>query len=166
LQRSRRSVCAKLITFSNARPFSCAHGGPAVVFFRHELTVVFPGDYACGLCGRRRARDETPMPRVPFTDVSMRSMASLAAAMIVVAAVAADAPVAPAPPELPQVPAGASTQSGIPGCAVWTDRCVVCERGSGVIACSNIGIACQPQALQCLRAEAAEEKRPANDPSP
>jgi hypothetical protein len=101
--------------------------------------------------------------------MSMRSMASLAAAMIVVAAVAADAPVAspPAAQALPQAPAGASTQSGIPGCAVWTDRCVVCQRAGGVIACSIIGIACQPQALQCLRAEATEDKRPANeDPSP
>jgi hypothetical protein len=99
-----------------------------------------------------------------FAHVSIRSMASLAAAMIVVAALAADAPVAspPAAPELPQAPAGASTQSGIPGCAVWTDRCVVCQRAGGKIACSNIGIACQPQALQCLRAE-SEEKKPANE---
>jgi hypothetical protein len=104
-----------------------------------------------------------------FAHVSMRSMASLAAAMIVVAALAADAPVAspPAAPELPQAPAGASMQSGIPGCAEWTDRCVVCQRGDGGIACSNIGIACQPQALQCLRAEVAEGKKPANEgPSP
>jgi len=117
----------------------------------------------------RPRRDETPMRHGSFTHVSMRSMASLAAAMIVVAALAADAPVAslPAAPELPQAPAGASTQSGIPGCAVWTDRCVVCQRAGGKIACSNIGIACQPQALQCLRAEAAEEKKPANEgPSP
>ena len=89
-------------------------------------------------------------------------MASLAAAMIVVAALAADAPVAslPAAPELPQAPAGASTQSGIPGCAVWTDRCVICQRDSGVIACSNIGIACQPQPMVCLRPDAAPEKKP------
>jgi len=104
------------------------------------------------------------MPRGSFTHVSMRSIASLAAAVIVVAAVAADAPVAspPAAPQLPQAPAGASMQSGIPGCAVWTDRCVVCQRAGGVTACSNIGIACQPQAMQCLRAE-AEEKKPANE---
>jgi hypothetical protein len=82
----------------------------------------------------------------------------------VVAAVAADAPVAPAPavPELPQAPPGASMQSGIPGCAVWTDRCVVCQRDSGIIACSNIGISCQPKAMQCLRAEATDGKKPAN----
>jgi hypothetical protein len=104
------------------------------------------------------------MPRGPFTQVSMRSLASLAAAMIVVAAVAADVPVEPTEPGLPQAPAGASMQAGIPGCAVWTDRCVVCRREGGVTACSNIGIACQPQAMQCLRAETSEEKKRGNGP--
>jgi hypothetical protein len=110
------------------------------------------------------------MPRGSFDHASMRTVASGAAAMIVVAAVAADTPVArppamlelPAPPELPQAASGASTQSGMPGCAVWTDRCVICQRDGGVVACSNIGIACQPQAMLCLRAEAAEEKKPEN----
>ena len=37
------------------------------------------------------------------------------------------------------------------------------EGGDGsVVACSNIGIACQPQATLCLRSEAAEEKKPPN----
>ncbi len=53
-----------------------------------------------------------------------------------------------------------STQSGLAGCAVWTDRCVICQRDSGVVACSNIGIACQPQPMVCLRPEAAPEKKP------
>jgi hypothetical protein len=44
----------------------------------------------------------------------------------------------------------------------WTDRCVICQRDRGVTACSNIGIACQPQALLCLRADAVEDKKPAN----
>jgi hypothetical protein len=57
---------------------------------------------------------------------------------------------------------GGSTQSGLAGCAVWTDRCVICQRDSGVIACSNIGISCQPQPLMCLRPEAAPEKKPEN----
>jgi hypothetical protein len=63
----------------------------------------------------------------------------------------------PAPRSLPG--AGGSTQSGLPGCAVWTDRCIICQRDSGVVACSNIGIACQPQPLMCLRPEAAPEKK-------
>jgi hypothetical protein len=106
----------------------------------------------------------------------MGMFASLAVALTVVAAVAADAPAVPppaapelgGPPELPPAPqrpldpAIASTQAGIPGCAVWTDRCVICQRDGGVIACSNIGIACQPQAMLCVRPEAAEEKKPAN----
>ena len=62
----------------------------------------------------------------------------------------------------PQPGAGGSTQSGLPGCAVWTDRCVICQRDAGVIACSNIGIACQPQPLMCLRPEATPEKKDAN----
>jgi hypothetical protein len=62
----------------------------------------------------------------------------------------------PAPRTQPA--AGGSTQSGMAGCAVWTDRCVICQRDSGVVACSNIGIACQPQPLVCLRPEAPEKK--------
>jgi hypothetical protein len=66
------------------------------------------------------------------------------------------------PAPRPQPGAGGSTQSGLPGCAVWTDRCVICQRDAGVIACSNIGIACQPQPLMCLRPEATPEKKDAN----
>jgi hypothetical protein len=114
-----------------------------------------------------------------FTQVSARACATLAVAVTVFAAVAADVPVVQAPdalpvpelggppelpaaPQKPQDPASAPMQAGMPGCAVWTDRCVICQRDGGVIACSNIGTACQPQAMLCLRAEAAEEKKPAN----
>jgi hypothetical protein len=58
--------------------------------------------------------------------------------------------------------AGGSAQSGLAGCVVWTDRCVICQRDSGVVACSNIGIACQPQPLMCLRQEAVPEKKQPN----
>ena len=106
------------------------------------------------------------MPRGSFNHASidrasLRTIASLAAAMVVVAAVAADAPMTPPAPEPPQA-SGTSIQSGLPGCAVWTDRCVICQRDAGVISCSNIGIACQPRAMLCLRSDAAEEKKPAN----
>jgi hypothetical protein len=65
---------------------------------------------------------------------------------------------------VPDLPAGVpqndpAVQAHPPGCAVWTDRCVVCERQAGKIACSNIGIACQPQAIECVRAEPVEEKK-------
>jgi hypothetical protein len=106
-------------------------------------------------------------------------LASLIVALTVFAAVAADAPAVPPPdalpapelggppelpaaPQRPQDPASASMQAGISGCAVWTDRCVICQRDGGVILCSNIGISCQPQAMLCLRAEVAEEKKHAN----
>jgi hypothetical protein len=116
------------------------------------------------------------MMRSLFSDASIWTTTTVAVAMIAVAAVAADAPVspaegAPASTEPTQVPAAVSTQSGMPGCVVWTDRCVICQREDGAIACSNIGTACQPQAMLCLRAEAAKEKKPTNldrhaDPQP
>jgi len=52
-----------------------------------------------------------------------------------------------------------AVQAHLPGCAVWTDRCVICQRDAGKISCSNIGIACQPQAVECVRAEPVEEKK-------
>ena len=62
----------------------------------------------------------------------------------------------PVPPNDPAV------QAQPPGCAEWTDRCVICQREGGKITCSNIGIACQPQAVECVRAEPAEEKKHGN----
>jgi hypothetical protein len=99
---------------------------------------------------------------------SMLTIAGLAVALTAAAAIAADPPATPpaATPELdspaprPQGGIGTSTQSGMPGCAVWTDRCIICQRDGGVVACSNIGIACQPQAMLCVRPEAVEEKKP------
>jgi hypothetical protein len=90
-------------------------------------------------------------------------------AMMIVAAGAVEAPagertlpsadVVPdrPPPAVP--PNDPAVQARPPGCAAWTDRCVACQRDAGTITCSNIGIACQPQAVECLRAEPAEEKK-------
>jgi hypothetical protein len=41
---------------------------------------------------------------------------------------------------------------GPPNCSQWTDECVNCSRGAGgePPVCSNIGFACQPQAIRCL----------------
>jgi hypothetical protein len=52
-----------------------------------------------------------------------------------------------------------AVQARIPACAVWTDRCVTCQIADGKVSCSNIGIACQPQAVVCLRPEAGDGKR-------
>jgi hypothetical protein len=64
-----------------------------------------------------------------------------------------------APPTVPAVPPNdPAVQAQMAGCAVWTDRCVTCQRVAGAVTCSNIGISCQPQALACLRPEPAEAK--------
>jgi hypothetical protein len=45
-----------------------------------------------------------------------------------------------------------SVQKGPPNCSRWTDECVNCSRGAEGErpVCSNIGFACQPQAIRCL----------------
>ena len=45
-----------------------------------------------------------------------------------------------------------SVQKGPPNCSRWTDECVNCSRGGDGerAVCSNIGFACQPQAIRCL----------------
>ena len=62
---------------------------------------------------------------------------------------AADLPIPPRP-ATPDV----SIQKGPPNCRSWTDQCVKCSRsGDGEPStCSNIGFACQPQAIRCLSA--------------
>jgi hypothetical protein len=39
------------------------------------------------------------------------------------------------------------------GCLEWTDSCVNCIRAGskGDFSCSNIGIACQPKPVECLK---------------
>jgi hypothetical protein len=42
---------------------------------------------------------------------------------------------------------------GPPNCSRWTDECVNCSTGAAgddAPVCSNIGFACQPQAVRCL----------------
>jgi hypothetical protein len=45
-----------------------------------------------------------------------------------------------------------SVHKGPPNCSRWTDECVNCSRGGEgePSVCSNIGFACQPQAIRCL----------------
>jgi hypothetical protein len=49
-------------------------------------------------------------------------------------------------------PEDISVHKGPPNCSRWTDECVNCSRsGDGEPSvCSNIGFACQPQAIRCL----------------
>lgn len=50
------------------------------------------------------------------------------------------------------VPVGSLVHHNQPNCARWTDDCVICARdpAGGQPLCSNIGVACQPQAIRCL----------------
>jgi hypothetical protein len=46
-------------------------------------------------------------------------------------------------------------------CLRWTDQCRTCSRGSaGDPVCSNLGISCQPGALQCLERKRGEKMNP------
>jgi hypothetical protein len=49
-------------------------------------------------------------------------------------------------------PADIPVHKGPPNCSRWTDECVNCSRAAEGEApvCSNIGFACQPQAVRCL----------------
>src|SRR6267378_619602 len=67
-----------------------------------------------------------------------------------------------APAKSPMPPNDPAAQAQLPGCAEWTDRCVTCRRDAGKITCSNIGITCQPQAVECVRSKPAEEKKQGN----
>jgi hypothetical protein len=117
------------------------------------------------------------MPTISL--VPVRCFTIIAAVVTAVAASAAETPppcancatgqtlpsadVVPEVPPQPPVPSNdPAVQAHVPGCAVWTDRCVTCQRDAGKISCSNIGIACQPQAIECLRSETAEEKKGGN----
>jgi hypothetical protein len=91
-------------------------------------------------------------------------------AMATGTAVRAAEPALPTADIVPDLPAKLSVppddpavQAHLRGCMVWTDRCVTCEReAAGRISCSNIGIACQPRAVECVRSETAQEKEPAD----
>jgi hypothetical protein len=120
---------------------------------------------------RRRMPAQTPAMPV----LSLAGMATVVRATVILAALAATlsvhaaepalptADVVPDAPAKPAVPSDdPAVQARLPGCAVWTDRCVTCEREAGRISCSNIGIACQPQAVECVRNEPPEERKQGN----
>lgn len=45
-----------------------------------------------------------------------------------------------------------------PTCIEWTNLCRLCKLSdSGTPVCSNIGIACQPEALRCTRYKAEDK---------
>jgi hypothetical protein len=89
---------------------------------------------------------------------------TIAAFALAAEAAETPAPQTPAPqtsePQAPAIPPNdPAVQARMPGCAVWTDRCVTCRHEDGKVACSNTGIACQPQAVICLRADPTDAKK-------
>jgi hypothetical protein len=64
-----------------------------------------------------------------------------------------------APAKSPVPSTDPAVQAQLPGCVEWTDRCVTCRRDAGKITCSNIGPACQPRAVECVRSEPAEKQQ-------
>jgi hypothetical protein len=87
------------------------------------------------------------------------SLMVLAVALAWIApATAADlSPPALQPPQpLPASTAPSASAGGFAppdaACLEWTDGCRTCQRPpAGEIACSNVGIACVPQAMRCTR---------------
>lgn len=49
-------------------------------------------------------------------------------------------------------------------CLEWTDGCRTCLRVANTATCPNIGIACQPKPITCVRRE--EPPRPMEPPKP
>lgn len=52
-------------------------------------------------------------------------------------------------------------QQNQPNCTRWTNDCVNCTRGSDGAppTCSNIGFACQPNAIRCLGGDISQGER-------
>jgi hypothetical protein len=51
-------------------------------------------------------------------------------------------------------------------CLEWTDSCRTCQRVGDTGVCPNIGIACQPKAITCVRREEpAKPEAPATPPA-
>jgi hypothetical protein len=102
----------------------------------------------------RRARSQAPVTLAcAFAVLALAITVQAGEPALPTADIVPDAPAKPSAP-----PDDRAVQAQLPGCAVWTDRCVTCERKAGRTFCSNIGIACQPQAVECVRSEQAEEK--------
>jgi hypothetical protein len=66
---------------------------------------------------------------------------------------AAPAKTEPAPSAAPPQPAGNNVfVAPEAGCLEWTDGCRVCQQPpAGEVHCSNVGLACTPQAPRCMR---------------
>ena len=87
----------------------------------------------------------------------MRSILTATVALMLVAAASAQTP-SQSPPPAEQAASMRGFGDADKTCQEWNDGCVTCRRpDAGEAVCSNIGIACQPQAISCTRR--AEEKK-------
>jgi hypothetical protein len=79
---------------------------------------------------------------------------AVAVALNATIALAADLDVPPkaAPPSRPAAGNGSVFAPPEAGCLEWTDGCRICQQPAGGEAvCSNVGLACTPQAPRCTR---------------
>jgi hypothetical protein len=89
----------------------------------------------------------------------MRALVLIASMLALAFAAAAQAPTAePAPDTRAEEASLHGYGDGDKTCQEWTDSCRTCRRSeAGEPVCPNIGIACQPKAITCVRR--AEEKK-------
>ena len=85
----------------------------------------------------------------------MRVTRILLLTLVVVARATAQSD-APAPSPDPSIHSFADRDKT---CLAWTDKCRTCTRGADdKVVCSNIGIACQPEAIACTNRQAEPPK--------
>ena len=110
-------------------------------------------------CGRNRWRSNLPSAAARFFAVSF--------SMLAVASLAVPCALAQQASEQETAPAPSHVEWHVHNygdldrtCTRWTDRCRSCSRDDGgAIACSNIGIACKPAEVECVRRlEGGEQK--------
>jgi hypothetical protein len=93
------------------------------------------------LAGGRHSVEKGAMPNRDAALAIVVALTSALAAVLVGVLVA-----------LTPAPQRPSSRDPGPGCAEWTDGCIVCQRNGGTgVACSTPGIACTRSTLRCLR---------------
>ncbi|HEY1540863.1 MAG TPA: hypothetical protein VGG01_00500 [Xanthobacteraceae bacterium] len=98
----------------------------------------------------------TPSLRLPH-DAAMVAALAFALALAASPALAQSAAAPPAPPAVSPAIQGYGDHDKT--CLAWSDGCVSCRAGADhAAACTNIGIACQPQAIACSERQEKQDK--------